>query len=324
MNLFSWLQPTFQQITQTLNNNKAHHALLIKSLDGLGVENLLNKISELLICGQHPDDKTINLFKSNNHPDWIKLRSIDNKDITIDEIRAVINKVQKFSHQDGNIVIQIENINKLNINAANALLKILEEPPQKCYFVMQAPINAQVLATIQSRCQIWHIDPPILLMQNWLLEQLNDVSKEDVAIALNVCNFKVLQALDFIKQDKIVMRQEFMRSFWRFFQTKNLIPFIKSFPTTKDQRSLTIEKLQWLITFWGDSLKLKLNITENLTNPDLKNGCERFIQKMTHLQLVQGLEILQKGCNKLQKNNSLDLELIVTAMFAEIVLEVLQ
>ena len=73
--------------------------------------------------------------------------------ITVDETRETISFFGSTAAVDGWRVCIVDTVDELNANAANALLKVLEEPPQKSLFLLLSHAPARVLATIQSRCR---------------------------------------------------------------------------------------------------------------------------------------------------------------------------
>src|SRR5690606_15832580 len=78
--------------------------------------------------------------------------------IKIDQVREMMGKVQQTSFQQGRKVLVIYPAEVMNPNAANALLKNLEEPPAHTNFILAANNPSRLMATIRSRCQ--KIDVP--------------------------------------------------------------------------------------------------------------------------------------------------------------------
>ncbi len=80
----------------------------------------------------------------------LHILSANNESIKIDQIRAVIKDASESSYEGGKKVFIIEGINKLRKEAANALLKIIEEPPLNTYFILLSN-SLNILPTIKSR-----------------------------------------------------------------------------------------------------------------------------------------------------------------------------
>lgn len=96
-----------------------------------------------------------------SHPDltWISVAE-DKQAISIEQIRALVGKLNLTSYEGGSKVAVIEPANAMTINAANSLLKTLEEPPGDTLIVLIADRVGKLPATIFSRCQRIEFTPP--------------------------------------------------------------------------------------------------------------------------------------------------------------------
>ena len=93
------------------------------------------------------------LISSNSYPNVLKIyKKNDKKIIDIDQIRDMIKFTNQTSFNDERRFIIIENINLLGINSANALLKSIEEPNNKIYFILINNSEFKTLETLKSRC----------------------------------------------------------------------------------------------------------------------------------------------------------------------------
>ena len=93
------------------------------------------------------------LISSNSHPNVLKIyKKKDKKIIDIDQIRDMIQFTNQTSFNNDRKFIIIENVNLLGINSANALLKSIEEPNSKLYFILINNSEFKTLETIKSRC----------------------------------------------------------------------------------------------------------------------------------------------------------------------------
>ena len=100
----------------------------------------------------NPDNKSFKLIINKSNPNFISI-DIDNdkKNIDINQIRNLILTLNKSSFNSKPRFVLIDNIEFLNINSVNALLKILEEPNDKIYFIL-INNNKKILPTLKSRC----------------------------------------------------------------------------------------------------------------------------------------------------------------------------
>ena len=93
------------------------------------------------------------LISNNSHPNIFKIqKKKDKKIIDIDQIREMIQFTNQTSFNNEKKIIIIEDINLLGINSANALLKSIEEPNNKTYYILINNSEFKILETIRSRC----------------------------------------------------------------------------------------------------------------------------------------------------------------------------
>src|SRR5690606_25713018 len=104
--------------------------------------------------------------------------------VTVEEIRKVTRFLSMTSHDGGYRVVIVDPADDMNVNAANALLKTLEEPPARTLFVLISHSLGALLPTIRSRCQTVKLKPlpPKLLLQ--ALRSLNaEMPETEAAIS---------------------------------------------------------------------------------------------------------------------------------------------
>lgn len=91
--------------------------------------------------------------------DWYQTIEIEKKQskIGVDEAKKIVSKLSLKSYEGGYKVVIIWGADKLNTEASNKLLKLIEEPPAKTVFLLLAEDEDQIINTIKSRCQLLHI-----------------------------------------------------------------------------------------------------------------------------------------------------------------------
>lgn len=141
------------------NHRIPQASLLIGELNSPAL-NLLLKISQLIICksSQAPCQKCVDcqLVEASNHPDILKIKpETPNSIIKIETIRELQYSAYLFPQRANYRLIIIEAAEKMNNASANALLKILEEPPAHTVFILLAQQTKTLLPTILSRCHVY-------------------------------------------------------------------------------------------------------------------------------------------------------------------------
>lgn len=173
---YPWLRSQAALIKGLAQAKQLPHAILINSLPYLGGELLAQDIIDYLLClvpnsQGSPCHTCDSCLLNDNHPDLFNLiKSVDNNSsansslVSINEVRLAINFISLSKHVAKYKIVYIQNINALNNNASNALLKSLEEPEQNTIFILVTQNISGILSTIKSRCQIYNI-PPISYSQ---------------------------------------------------------------------------------------------------------------------------------------------------------------
>ena len=99
------------------------------------------------------NNRSYNLIINNSHPNFFLITNEDDKkNIQISKIREMISFTNKSSFNDDYKIILINNVEYLNINSINALLKVIEEPNNKILFFLIHNNKTKILETLKSRC----------------------------------------------------------------------------------------------------------------------------------------------------------------------------
>ncbi|MCB0445923.1 MAG: DNA polymerase III subunit delta' [Gelidibacter sp.] len=148
--------------------------------------------------------------------DWYRQLGVDNKQgqIGVDEAQDIVKSLSLKAYEGGYKVMLIWMAEKMNTAAANKLLKLIEEPPNKTVFILIAEDEEQIINTIRSRCQVLHF-PPLAeavikqaLIKNY---QLEDAVATKIAHQANG-NFN--KACDLVYQDSEDLQFEDWFVFW--------------------------------------------------------------------------------------------------------------
>jgi DNA polymerase III subunit delta' len=177
--MLPWLALEFAALTQRRLENRFPHALLITGQPGVGKLHLAQALARVLLCERASAEGACGvcrgcaLFAAGTHPDVRALFPPEGKrGIGIDQVRALSEFLVLKSQYAGYRVALIEPADAMNVNAANSLLKILEEPPAAAVLLLVSAQPSRLPATVRSRCQQLCLPvPPPQLAQAWLREQ---------------------------------------------------------------------------------------------------------------------------------------------------------
>ncbi len=184
-----------EHIIKTLKNaliaNKTSHAYVFSGPRGIGKTTIARILAKAINCEDLQNGEPCNkcascrLINNNETPDIIELDAASNNGV--DEIRAVLEKVNFLPGVLKNKVYIIDEVHMLSISAFNALLKTLEEPPVHVMFILATTEPHKIPATILSRCQRFDFKP--LTVKEIKTNLKNIAEKEKITIdeeALNL------------------------------------------------------------------------------------------------------------------------------------------
>ncbi len=165
-----------QAFVDAMHSGHLHHAWLLAGPRGIGKATLAYRMARRVLgakadlahglLGSDPDDPTCQRIAAMSHGDVLVLRRpFDEKrkrwraEITVDEARRMAGLFQTRAGEGGWRVCIIDAADELNLNAANAILKMLEEPPDRAMVILVAHAPGRLPATIRSRCRRMDLRP---------------------------------------------------------------------------------------------------------------------------------------------------------------------
>ncbi|MDX2417221.1 MAG: DNA polymerase III subunit delta' [Xanthomonadales bacterium] len=205
--IYPWLSGHWSFFMQRLSSDKLAHALLIEGPAGIGKTVLAEAMVARLLCREDQpwacgDCRSCKLLAGLAHPDYFDLQpEEDSKVIKVDQVRALIGKLNLTTSISERKVAYIHPAESMNASAANALLKSLEEPAGNTVLILVSDNPGRLPVTIRSRCQAISINQPdTRLVQEWL-EQSTGKDQEKVRYALQAAGGSPLRATQYLESD---------------------------------------------------------------------------------------------------------------------------
>lgn len=169
---YAWHQAVLGQILA--NRKSLPHALLLSGPENTGKAEFAHTLATLLLCPNTHESAveacgqchSCRLIAANTHPDLIMvgLETVEDdkqaKEIKVDQIRGLCRRLAQTSQFGGYKIAVIQPADRMNRNAANSLLKTLEEPPENTLLLLVSGQPSLLPATIRSRCQRVKLPPP--------------------------------------------------------------------------------------------------------------------------------------------------------------------
>ena len=182
---------------EAMARGRLHHAWLITGPEGLGKAALAHRIARRLLGAQadpaggvmasRADDPVSRLVLARSHPDFIALDRYDEdgklrRNISVDDARRLPAFFSKAPALAPWRVAVIDAVDDLNVNAANAVLKTLEEPPPRGVLLLVSHSPGRLLPTIRSRCRRLAVRPWAEADLVRLLQARSGVAAADAAL----------------------------------------------------------------------------------------------------------------------------------------------
>lgn len=264
---YPWLEAAWERLLAS--RARPAQALLLAGPRGVGKGELARAWAQALLCEAPVADgaacgscPACHWFETGAHPDFLHLTLQEKATregetrmataIEVEQARAAVDFVQLSTYRAGYRVVLVDPADSLNLAAANALLKVLEEPPLNTVFVLVSDQPRRLLPTIRSRCTRIDIGlPAAAIAAAWLAGQGID----DVDTLLALSGGAPLDALQWAEGDDLDVRQGMLES---LAQPERLDP------VTQGERWKGVSPVAWhnVATKWlGDLLAVRLQGT---------------------------------------------------------------
>ncbi|TCB91744.1 DNA polymerase III subunit delta' [Enterobacter wuhouensis] len=313
MKWYPWLRPHFEQLIGSYQAGRGHHALLIQALPGMGDDALIYAITRFLMCQQPEGHKSCGkcrgcqLMQAGTHPDYYTLEPEKGKStLGIDAVREVSEKLYEHARLGGAKVVWLKDAAILTEAAANALLKTLEEPPEKTWFFLSCREPGRLLATLRSRCRLHHLAAP---QEAWSLTWLSrevTASQEVMLAALRLSSGAPAAALALLQKDVWSQREALCRAVETALDSGDWLSVLPAL--NSDQAA---ERLHWLAALLLDSLKLQQGATL-LSNPDVWPLVNTLANRLSGTSLRAILHEVCQSREQLLSVTGLNRELVLT------------
>ncbi len=299
-----WHSACQEQLYSYIDNERIPHALILSGQEGVGKLLLAQQISHLLLCDS-PNDRqacglcyACKLIEAETHPDLIVINpEEEGKTISIDRIRSLEQTLTLKPHYAKQRIVLINPAHKLNRNAANALLKTLEEPGENNLFLLITDQLESLPATICSRCQTILVPKPTRNDAcNWLKLRLPN---KDISRLISIASGSPFKALE-LSESGVEKDYELLESIWAELVTGKTDPVIA---TSKIEKVHLQHIIEWTTRWVIQLIQVQFDPDKDQReiNASLKDSQgELDLRKLFSLldQLLQAKKLLGSSVNR--------------------------
>jgi len=318
-----------QILTTFIKKGTIPHALLFTGIEGVG--KLAAAMTFAMACNcivqVHNGEKTQNItgpcnqcrsckkINSGNHPDIILIKP-SGQFIKIAQIRSLHQTLAMKPYEARSRVVIISEARAMNPEAGNALLKVLEEPPDHTILILITIQKSDLLPTVVSRCRHIRFNPISQKILEALLIQEKGVDKNKAAIIAAMANGSFSKAVSMNRTNWINRRNWLIQAMGldqpeslSSIQTGLILAFAERL---SKNREILLDSLE-IIKSWLRDLVIYKYYPEKIINKDLIDKIQYGSQTITVKNLILQIEAIELAQKNIQSNANLRLTLDVMA-----------
>jgi DNA polymerase III subunit delta' len=304
---------------KAIESQNLAHAYLFSGPEGVGKSTLARAISKALLCPNRTKDgacekcAACHKFDSENHADFHHFIP-EGLYFKIDEVRRIIHEVSLRPIEARWKVFLLERVDYMRDEPANALLKVLEEPPGEAVFILITEVAEVLLPTVRSRCQQFSFQPlAIDDVAKLLVQKMEFKPKEAAELAQfshgspgRALNVSAKQGNDI--RDRVLATLEAALAPRTYYNLLDAVRAITVERTEMGERFLMLEELT------RDLILLKMSGDAKLIHHDAKERLTPLAERVGMSSLVQFYEKLLETREAVMKVNA-NIGLSLQALF---------
>ncbi|REK67385.1 MAG: DNA polymerase III subunit delta' [Brevibacillus sp.] len=298
----------------SLQNGRLAHAYLFAGPKGAGKKRMALHVAKSLFCPEREADAcgaclTCRRIEAGNHPDVLLIEP-DGASIKIDQIRALQKEMAMRAVESTHKVYIVEHMDRMTVQAANSLLKFLEEPPAGVVALLLTEHSHAMLPTILSRCQIVSFTP---LSADVIAEQLQTegvpagIARAASYITTNLEEARALSQADWFAQLRNVVIQLVQECKQRNAAALYTIhDLLQKSDKIKEELPLFLDLL---ILWLRDILYVQVDRHAHLINSDQQDVLQGQALVWTKSELLHGIDLVMETKNRIERNANAQLAL---------------
>jgi len=301
-------------IRNQLKSERLSHAYLFLGPVGVGQIELAKTLAKTYFCENMDGDSCEECtqcikVRHSNHPDFDLLEAEDNKDqIGIDLIRDLQKRIAYRPYEAQHRFFIISGADQMTEQAANSLLKTLEEPPDYATLILIAKDDSKVLPTILSRCQqirFEYLSDEILT--SYFKQQ--GVKEENLKLMVRLAKGSLVQAEKIINNREIFQKRNQVFQFFIDLADKSRVEVFREVEKWKKWYGEGLPLFDLLIDWYRDIIIIEGVKNSLINNDDYLNSIKSLRKKYSRAELIQELELIREINASINANVKIELAL---------------
>ena len=289
-------------LTNSIKSNMVSHAYMFEGPNGIGKNTMARELAAILL-------EMENLF---NSPDYIEIKP-DGNSIKIAQIRKLQSDILVKPYKSYKIYV-IDEAQKMTVEAQNALLKTLEEPPKYAIIILITDNKESLLDTIKSRCEIIKFTPiPMQEVASYLT--MNGIDSKRASLLANFSRGSMKKAIELSESEEFHLMREEVQKYVETFLNGNLIEIMDIQSSIEKYKDQITNVLDLLINYFRDIMRVKENVDNSMIiNLDRLIFVKNMSNKTTYSQLSKIIDIIEETKNKLRSNCNFNISIQVMTL----------
>ena len=294
------------QLYNAIETGRVAGAYLFVGMEGLGKEKVALDFAQSINCldYQHNSNQeeggacqqclSCKKTRAGNHPDFAIIRP-DGNHLKIDQIRSIQSQIVFRPLEGKRKIYLLTEVEKMNLEAANCLLKTLEEPPAESTLILVANNMDALLPTIRSRCQILSFQPmEVSDLAKILVDQFDLDLGKATAVSVRTQGaigkaFSICQTEETVEVDQV---PEILTTLDRL-SAFRIAEYISETPEILDQ----------LLTWYRDLLLMHQQVNPQLlTHQQNLSQLKQIARNYSRIHLQKAIEIILETKNRINRN----------------------
>ena len=286
----------------SINKGKINHAYMFEGIEGIGKETFAYDLAKILLETPHLE----------NAPDCIRIKPEGNS-IKIAQIRNLQSDIVIKPHKKYKIYI-IDKAEKMTLEAQNALLKTLEEPPEYAIIILVTNNKEGLLPTIRSRCEIVKFTPiPFIEIKNYLINQGIEPNRANLLSSFSRGSMK--KALELASSNEFYEMKENVQKYIETILSKNMVEILDITTQIEQYKGEIINVLDMLINYFRDIMICKEHVNKSMIiNADKLVFIQNMSSKITYSQVSKIIDIIEDTKIKIKGNCNFNVSIQVMSL----------
>lgn len=307
------------QLKKSKAMNMVNHAYIFNGEDGCGKNTVAKAFAEALLCERNGEEGCSECHScmqtaSDNNPDLKFIRHEKKASIGVEDVREqLVGDVQIKPYSSKYKVYIIDEAELLTVQAQNAILKTIEEPPAYSVIIFLTNNSESFLQTILSRCVVYNFKP---LRENVIMEYLIKefkIPEYEAKMCASFAQGRIGRAVDLIKSENFIKIKDEAMRLVRNIHTYEIIDLVDMVKNISEYK-ITINDFIDIIEMWYRDVLL-FKVTRDVNNLIFTDELN-MIRKIASHSSYEGIENILQGCEiaKTRLKANVNFELAIELM----------